>query len=151
MFARNNWPRLIVLAVIILLVAGACAPGNARWATDNRASFWAGLWHGLIIVVTFVVSLFTNQVTIYETNNTGWPYNLGFLLGAMIALGGGARGATARRRRRQAEWDSVGDRIAASVRTHLETERRGEDRDWDEFNRRVEESIRSEFKKNWKE
>lgn len=150
MFARNNWPRLIVLAVIILLVAGACAPGNARWSLDNRASFWAGLWHGLIIVVTFVVSLFTNQVTIYETNNTGWPYNLGFLLGAMMSLGGGIRSAT-HRRRRKPDWDAVGDKIAASVRTHLETERRGEDRDWDEFNRHVEESIRSEFKKNWKE
>lgn len=151
MFARDNWPRLIVIAVVILLVAGACAPGNVRWSFDNRAGFWAGLWHGLIVFVTFIVSLFTNQVTIYETNNTGWPYNLGFVLGAMMSLGGGVRSATHRRRRRQADWDSVGDKIAASVRTHLEAERGGADRDWDEFNRRVEESIRTEFRKNWKE
>jgi hypothetical protein len=150
-FARDNWPRLIVLAVIVLLVAGACAPGNARWSVDNRASFWAGLWHGLIIVITFVVSLFTNQVSIYETNNTGWPYNLGFLLGAMMALGGGVRSATHRRRRRQAEWDKVGDQIAASVRARVGSELRTEEKDWDEFERRVEESIRAEFRKSWKE
>jgi hypothetical protein len=52
------------------------------------AGFWAGWWHGSILPVTFVISLFKPGVGIYETNNNGAWYNLGFLLGASSSLGG---------------------------------------------------------------
>jgi len=44
------------------------------------------------------VSLFNDNVTIYEINNTGWPYNLGFILGIMIVYGGSSKGTCRRRR-----------------------------------------------------
>jgi hypothetical protein len=149
---HRNWSRVLVLAIVILLVIAACAPGNARWAQDTGrpANFWAGLWHGLIIVVTFIVSLFTREVKIYEVNNVGWAYNLGFLLGAMISLGGCAR-AGSRKKRRDPDWDRVGSRIAGSVREHLRAELCAEDPEWEGFSRRVEDRIRDEFKKGWKD
>jgi hypothetical protein len=55
------------------------------------AGFWAGLWHGSILPLAFIVSLFKPGVGIYETNNTGGWYNFGFLLGASSSLGGGAK------------------------------------------------------------
>ena len=73
--------------VIFLLITISCAPGNKRF-DEKPAGFWAGLWHGFIIVITFVISLFTDSVHMYEVNNSGSWYNFGFLLGAMIALGG---------------------------------------------------------------
>ncbi len=137
---------LLLLALVLVALVG-CAPGNERWASvDNPANFWAGLWHGLIIVVTFVVSLFTREVGIYETNNIGWGYNLGFLLGAMIALGGGARAGTRRRKRREPDWDSLGRRIADSVRDGVRSSFADSDTDWDEFGRRIEERIREELR-----
>lgn len=45
------------------------------------AGFLAGVWHGLLIVVAFLISLFSERVRIYETNNRGRLYDLGFLLG----------------------------------------------------------------------
>ena len=45
------------------------------------AGFWAGLWHGLIAPITFIVSLFADGVRIYETNNRGRWYDFGFMLG----------------------------------------------------------------------
>ncbi|MGQ9702438.1 MAG: hypothetical protein ACUVQT_08300 [bacterium] len=76
---------------ISALLLSSCAPGNERWdQTKNpghRAGFWAGLWHGLILIVTFVVSLFTKDVGIYEVNNTGWAYNLGFIIGFCFTIG----------------------------------------------------------------
>jgi hypothetical protein len=51
------------------------------------AGFWAGLWHGMIMPVTFFVSLRNPGVRIYETHNTGKRYDLGFLLGASAAFG----------------------------------------------------------------
>lgn len=78
----------LVFFVLILLVLSSCAPGNERFDADP-AGFWAGLWHGFISLVTFIISLFNDNVTIYEIDNTGKLYNLGFILGAMIFYGGG--------------------------------------------------------------
>jgi len=55
------------------------------------AGFWAGLWHGSILPIAFIASLFKPGVGIYETNNTGGWYNFGFILGASSSLGGGAK------------------------------------------------------------
>jgi len=82
-------PLLLILGLVMLMVS--CAPGNEKFDAAP-AGFWYGLWHGLISFITFVISLFNDQVTIYEVNNTGKLYNLGFILGIMIAYGGGARG-----------------------------------------------------------
>ena len=51
------------------------------------AGFWEGFWHGMIMPITFVVSLIKSGVGIYETNNNGGWYNLGFILGASSSLG----------------------------------------------------------------
>jgi len=63
------------LILIIVLVISGCAPGNERWDQEvnpgELAGFWVGVWHGLIIVITFIVSLFTKEVGLYEINNTG--------------------------------------------------------------------------------
>ena len=47
----------------------------------SRAGFLAGLWHGLICPVTFIVSLFNPKVRIYEQNNNGGWYDFGFVVG----------------------------------------------------------------------
>jgi len=71
----------------ILAVAG---PNSKYQVADAPpAGFWAGLWHGLICPITFIVSLFNPGVRIYETHNRGRWYDFGFLLGASAALGSG--------------------------------------------------------------
>lgn len=81
----------MAFALIAMLFLTSCAAGNERFDMDP-AGFWAGLWHGLISLVTFVISLFNSDVSIYEVNNSGWPYNLGFILGIMIFYGGSSKG-----------------------------------------------------------
>jgi hypothetical protein len=39
------------------------------------------LWHGMIAPITFLISLFAEGVSIYETNNNGRWYEFGFMLG----------------------------------------------------------------------
>ena len=146
----KHWPKILLVGLVLILVA-SCAPGNARYSVDTGrpANFWAGLWHGLIIVITFIVSLFTSDVRIYESNNVGWAYNLGFILGCCMSLGAGARSATHRKARKR-DWDEFGDQIAAKVRAQFADEMKREEPDWDEFSRQVETRIRDEFKK-WKD
>jgi hypothetical protein len=90
--------RWILVAGLLLLVLSACAAGpNAAVdvpAEDgDLAGFWMGLWHGIIVPITFIVSLFSDTVSIYEVHNTGGWYDFGFLLGAGMFLGGGGAGA----------------------------------------------------------
>ncbi len=86
-----------------MVVLSACTPGanpsvDVAAADGDLAGFFTGLWHGIIIPVTFVVSLFTENVSIYEVHNTGGWYDFGFVLGAGTFLGGGGAGAKASRR-----------------------------------------------------
>jgi hypothetical protein len=81
----------VFLIIAILFIFSSCAPGCEKFDADP-AGFFMGLWHGLISLVTFVISLFNDNVNIYEVNNTGWPYNLGFILGVMIIYGGSSKG-----------------------------------------------------------
>jgi len=88
----------VVLSVLVLfLVSVSCAPGNVRFH-EKPAGFFAGLWHGLICVITFIIGLFTDKVSMYEVSNSGSWYDLGFLLGAAIALGGSGRGSRRKKR-----------------------------------------------------
>lgn len=91
---------LAVVIVLAVLVLASCAPGpNSAAGTGGEvAGFWKGLWHGAIALITFVISLFNDNVNIYEVNNNGGWYNFGFILGIMIFWGGGSGGAARRRR-----------------------------------------------------
>jgi len=70
----------------ILAVAG---PGSKYHISGAPAAgFLAGLWHGLISPITFIVSLFNPRVRIYETHNRGRLYDFGFIIGISSAFGG---------------------------------------------------------------
>lgn len=92
----------VTLALVIMM---GCAPGpnqlvNSPDEEGEVAGFWKGLWHGIIAPITFIVSLFSDNVHPYEVHNSGNWYNLGFLLGMVIIFGGGGGGACSRSQRR---------------------------------------------------
>ncbi len=99
---------VVVLLVTLLATLTACAPGTnvdpndkpnteiqfttpgpnpeVGTAPENGpvAGLGTGLWHGLISLVTLVISFFNPAVQMYEVHNTGPLYNLGFLVGAVL-------------------------------------------------------------------
>ena len=99
----NRRLRWILVAGVLLLVLSSCAAG-VNQAVDTPspegdvAGFWLGLWHGLIVPITFIVSLFSDTVTVYEVHNTGGWYDFGFLFGASMSLGGSGAGARSARK-----------------------------------------------------
>jgi hypothetical protein len=66
----------------ILAIAGP----NSKYALPNSppAGFLAGLWHGAIAPVTLFLSLFQPNVRIYEKNNCGGLYDLGFMIAITV-------------------------------------------------------------------
>jgi hypothetical protein len=87
-----------MMVLLALFFATGCAPSahqvaDAHEIESDRAGFWKGLWHGFIVLFTFVVSLFNDGVGVYEVHNKGNLYNLGFVLGLMIFFGCSGGGA----------------------------------------------------------
>jgi hypothetical protein len=91
---------LLLLGAVLLLSSCAAGPNPALGTGEDSPGFLMGLWHGIIVFFTFVISLFNDNVSVYEVANDGNWYDFGFVLGAMIALGGGGAGARGRRKRR---------------------------------------------------
>lgn len=87
---------LFMVCMVVLLAAGCTAgPNSLEKTADGEgklSGFWKGLWHGFISPVTFLVSLFTDKVHLYEVHNNGNWYNFGFVLGAGLFLSGGILG-----------------------------------------------------------
>jgi hypothetical protein len=90
---------LAALGAIALLSSCAAGANPSVGAGEEPAGFLLGLWHGIIFPVTFVISLFTDNVSVYEVANNGNWYDFGFFVGVAISLGGSG-GAGARTRRR---------------------------------------------------
>lgn len=89
---RRTWQgsrsTLVVAGVVVVLLAlGACAAGPNVQQAPGGYGFWYGLWHGIILPVTFIVSLFTDTVNIYEVDNTGNWYDFGYVLGLALFSG----------------------------------------------------------------
>jgi hypothetical protein len=98
---RRSSAMLVTLLVAVgALVLTACAPGANDAAASGReaAGFWLGLWHGLITPVTFLISLFNDNVNLYEVHNNGNWYNFGFVAGLSIVFGSGSRASAPTRR-----------------------------------------------------
>ncbi|MFC1956586.1 hypothetical protein ACFLWZ_08785 [Chloroflexota bacterium] len=63
---------MLLVSIVILamfLLAGCVASTNPTVdipdADGNSAGFWSGLWHGFISPITFIISLFTDNVNLY--------------------------------------------------------------------------------------
>jgi hypothetical protein len=74
--------------------SGTSAPGAAAHRRDR-------VDHGFIVPVTFIISLFTDDVSVYEVANDGNRYDAGYVLGLVLVLGGGAGSGSAAGRRRR--------------------------------------------------
>lgn len=89
----------VCLAILCLTACTATEQNIQDCVTGEPAGFLLGLWHGIIAPFTFIVSLFSDTITVYEVNNNGGWYLFGFLLGVGTFLGGSSKGAKKARKR----------------------------------------------------
>jgi len=91
---------------VLLFILASCAPGpNSFEKTPDEegdiAGFFTGIWHGLIAPITFIISIFSDNVSFYEIHNNGGWYNFGFVLGAGLFLSGGIFGKGKSKKKRR--------------------------------------------------
>ena len=94
-------PAMVIL-LLVMMIGCAAGPNQMEGSPDEEgemAGFWQGLWHGFITPIAFIISLFSDNVHMYDVHNNGNWYNFGFVLGAMIIFGSSGGGAGRRSRR----------------------------------------------------
>ena len=74
--------KFVVVFLVFLLVSCASQPTNF---SENVPGFFLGFWHGFIAIFALVAGLF-NDVRIYSFPNSGYLYDLGFVLGFLFFL-----------------------------------------------------------------
>lgn len=92
--------KIAAVSLVIFVIAmffAACAPGPNPMEDKpdddgDVAGFWKGLWHGIIAPITFVISIFTENIRFYDVHNSGFWYNFGFVIGAGLIFNGGLFG-----------------------------------------------------------
>ena len=100
---KKMWILISILLAALLLTSCAAGPNamvNEPGPEGEVAGFWQGLWHGFISFFTFIISLFNDNVSVYEVHNNGVWYNFGFIFGIMMFYGGGG-GSSCRASRRR--------------------------------------------------
>ena len=82
MKTKNLLP-LTVFIILTLFLLSSCADVQNVDAcmTGHTYGFFGGLWHGMIALVSFVGSLFSDDIAVWAVNNNGGWYELGFLIG----------------------------------------------------------------------
>ena len=80
---------VLALSIGIVSLFTGCADANPYIdAVKDPPGFFSGFWHGLILPIDFIVSLFDSDVGIYAVNNNGHWYDFGFVLGIMLDIFG---------------------------------------------------------------
>ncbi len=91
---KNGFSLFLIAVLLVTLAACAARPGQAGSSAGPEgklAGLWLGLWHGFIAPFTLVISLFDQDVGVYEAHNSGGWYIFGFVFGLLVFLGGGNR------------------------------------------------------------
>jgi len=84
---KNNFSSKLLLfglLSVLVFVAASCAGVEPVQACleGKQYGFFYGLLHGFITPISFIASLFNDDIAIYAVNNSGGLYDLGFLLGS---------------------------------------------------------------------
>ena len=84
-----NIQKLICLLLLIAIITiVGCMPGDGNRTADQPAGFFWGVWHGLIAPISLIWGLFNSEIRLYEPQNTGWAYDLGFYLAVIGCFSG---------------------------------------------------------------
>ncbi len=78
----------LALFLIATLALAGCVPGDGANTPLNPAGFFWGIWHGWLAPISLLIGLVNGEIRIYEVNNSGWWYDLGFYVAIIGGFGG---------------------------------------------------------------
>ncbi len=82
----GNW-KIVVVLVVSTFVASGCFAGTDAYSAAEPANFLWGIWHGWTAPLAIILHFFDDQVRIYEPDNTGILYDIGFYMAIISGFG----------------------------------------------------------------
>ena len=79
---------ICIFLLIVLVFFAGCVPGDGKHTVEKPAGFFWGIWHGWIAPISLIWELFNSEIRVYESQNTGWWYDLGFYIAVISGFGG---------------------------------------------------------------
>ena len=79
---------ILIIVLVSLAIFVGCVPGDGKNTSDNPAGFLWGIWHGWVAPISLLLSLFKDNIRIYEIVNTGFWYDFGFYISIISGFGG---------------------------------------------------------------
>jgi len=79
---------LIILAALAILMLTGCVPGDGKNTATKPAGLFWGIWHGWLAPISLIIGFFDKNIRIYEVNNSGWFYDLGYYIAVISGFGG---------------------------------------------------------------
>jgi hypothetical protein len=79
----------ILMVLLVLMLTVSCADtAHVEFTNpnDHIYGFWGGVWHGCIMIWSFIGSLFDDGISIYAVRNNGAWYDFGFVGGLGLAI-----------------------------------------------------------------
>ena len=87
--------RILLLAALALTLAACVAKQSGSAVQATAPGFLEGVWHGFIFPIAWIISLFTDDISVYAVPNNGGWYDFGYFIG-IVFLGVGARSSKRR-------------------------------------------------------
>ncbi len=88
--------KVALFICIVLLSSCADVQHNLKPCLDGHIyGFFGGLWHGIVVPVSWIGSLLDNDIAVWAVNNNGGWYTFGFIIG-IGTLAGGTSKSTSR-------------------------------------------------------
>jgi hypothetical protein len=86
---KNKLIYLVVALMATFLITSCADVSHVQDClkpTEHTYGFWSGTWHGMIMVFSFIGSLFSDDIAIYAVNNNGAWYDFGYIGGFWFLL-----------------------------------------------------------------
>lgn len=80
--------KKIIVALFLLLVLTGCMANVTPAFENNPAGFFLGIWHGWLAPLSLILQIFNPEHSIFELNNTGFGYEIGFYMAVISGFGG---------------------------------------------------------------
>ena len=88
---KLSYTLYILLVAFLFTGCADVSPHVETCITGNSYGLWSGLWHGMIVPISWIGSLFSDEIAIYAYNNNGGWYDFGFVLGIGVLAGSSGR------------------------------------------------------------
>lgn len=80
-----NFGKIVALLLISLVLSGCTFAGDSSTLTEGTPGLLMGIWHGIVAPYTLIVRFFLD-IKMYAVPNSGFGYDIGFLLGIVGAI-----------------------------------------------------------------